>query len=397
MTSLECSICLAFYHRDFSQGKRTGLIGCPQCKCPLCRQQIDTREGGLEPLPNHITASDHITARYEVGVEDLRNHCGCCWKDGAADFHCNDCEDFLCLSCKDQHLRTKQTRNHVITVVDDFDRTWEKTTDQFVNCRFHDPFLLEYFCVRCGTVCCAMGRHNKHESHNVQLLPEAAEEKRNMVKSYIEMAKEHYTTVANEIYDILINQDNLKTFIDRETVTIDNVADQFKGSIDRARRELKTRIIRTLETLDEKFKESLESYNDKFKMILALIQSTDQILNEASNQDVLSFQGDLINHLIKEEAKFKVKDPHSTYLATSEVEDALIKNIHVQDPTNVSSLLQPLLLNKVRRPFKVEGREITAIACLNNGVILVCQGNTKRLTVVGARGEDFWCFVIRFR
>ena len=117
-----------------------------------------------------------------------------------------------------------------------------------------------------------MGRHDKHESHNVQLLQEAAEEKRNMVKSYIEMAKEHYTTVANEIYDILIDQNNLKTFIDRKTVNIDNVADQLKGSIDGARRELKTRINRTLETLDEKFKESLESYNDKFKMILALIQ-----------------------------------------------------------------------------------------------------------------------------
>ena len=94
---------------------------------------------------------------------------------------------------------------------------------------------------------------------------------------------------------------------------------------------------------------------------------------------------------MKEEAKFKVKDPHSTYLATSEVDTH--DNTHVQDPTNVSSLLQPLLLNKVRRPFKVEGREITAIACLNNGVILICQGNTKRLTVVGARGQDLFCLL----
>ena len=348
-------------------------------------------EKGLELLPDHITESD------EVGSEDVRKHCGFCCKEAAAEFFCNDCEDFLCLSCKDQHIRMKQTKNHVITVVDYFDRTWKKTTDQFLNCRFHGPSLLEYFCVECGTVCCDMGRHNSHKRHNVKPLTEAAEEKRSLAKLHIETAKEHFTTVVNEVLDILVDQDNLKTFIDRETVAIDNVADQLKRSIDGAARELKISMTRAEETLNQKFKESLETSNDKSKMILSLIQSTDQILNEASNQDFLSFGEDLIKHLMKEEAKFKVKDPRFTYLTMFEVEDALINNIHVQEPADVSSLLQPLILNKVRRSFKVEGMEITAIACLNNGAILVCQGNTKRLNVVGARGQDLGTFAIPFK
>ena len=336
--------------------------------------------------------SDYTTSSDEIRFED--KNCGFCYKDAAAEFRCNDCEDFLCLDCKNQHIRMKQTKNHMIVILEDDHRTWKKT-DQYENCMFHGPFLLQFFCASCGTVCCDMGRHNNHKSHTIMPLAEAVEEKRNVVKSYIEEAEEHYTTAINEVYDILVDQDKLTTFLDRQTSDIDSAADQLKRSIDGAAGELKIQMTRAGETLNQKMKESLQTNNDKAKKIMSLIQSTDQILNEASNKDFLSFQEDVTNHLKEELTKFKVKDPLFTYLPMAEVKDALINNI--QEPTVVRSLLQPLRSNKVKRSFNVEGKGITALACLNNGAILVCQGNAKRMNVVGASGQDLGTFAILLR
>ena len=400
MTSLECSICLAGYQkpkllsclhvycleciRNFSQGGGTGPI-----KCPLCRQLTALPEEGVETLPDYTATSA------EAGLEDGRDYCGFCCKDAVAEFRCNDCEDSLCLSCKDQHMRMKQTKNHVLGVLEEQTKTVKQNINPLVNCRFHCPFAVEYYCMRCSTVCCEMGLQRNHKNHPVKPLSEAAEEKRNVANAYIETAKGHFTSVVNEVCDVLVEQDNLKTFIDRKTVAIDTVADQLKRSIDGAAEDLKIRMTAVGETLNQRFQESLETSNNKAKSILSLIQSTGQIINEASNQDFLSFHEDVISHLMKEQAKLKVKEPRLTFFPTPEVKDALVNNI--QEPTHVSSLLQPLFLNKVRRSFKVEGNEITAIACLTNGAIVVCQGNAKRLNVVGARGQDLGTFIVPFK
>ena len=395
----ECSICLGSYQKpkvlscfhtyclqcikNYSGGGDEGTI-----KCPLCRQLTYIPEEGVDGLPD-------LTVMKSTSKDDTE-YCGFCCSDTAAEFRCRECEDCLCFKCKEQHIRMKQTKDHVLGVYEET-QVYKKELDvEF--CQLHATFELQYYCTVCGVGCCKMCFHQTHKNHPSRPLPMVVEEKRDMIRNHIEEAKEHYVTVVHDVCDILIEQDDLNTILQQTASDIDNVVDRLKHSLDAVSEGIKNQVSETGQTLNQKLKSSLEINNSKSKSILSIIQSTSEILSEATNQDFLSLERDMLYHLQEEKTKASLKDVRVSYLSSANVEEIILNNIRTQpdDPVDCG-ILHPLVLNKLVTSFRTEGSKLSAITCLSNGAILVCYGQKKRLHVLSVRGEDFGSFTLPFR
>lgn len=394
--SNECAICLAAYqHPKVLSCSHTF---CQQCikifldndrndtiKCPLCRQLTSVPKG-VEDLDDLIRGSD------QNDLQDEQDRCGFCYNGAIAEFRCRDCEENLCLDCKKQHMRMKQTKSHALEVFEE-----KKNTTAVGTCRFHNLSEMKYFCLRCGTICCETGLSLNHNRHPVKPSSEVAEEKKNVFNKYIEEMEKHFTAVVTDISEMLVEQDILNTLLEEKNVAIDSVAARLKRSVDEATEVLKSNMNETGQTLKQNIQTSLKTSESKAKSVISKIQSTIDILNEASVKDFLSFESDIISQLEEEARKAKVKDIRVTYLSSSDIQDTLLNTARDRSGANRKDLLHPLMLNNVMRCFEIKGDKISAIACLDNGAIVVCKEQSRRLNVLGTSGEGFGSFIMPFK
>ena len=391
----ECSICL----EGFKNPKVLSCFHayCLQCiqafdgtetiKCPLCRQLTCIPVGGVDELPDYVNNDGTSTT-------DRGGHCGFCCNETVAEFFCTDCEDSLCLKCKEHHLRMKQTKTHVLEVmgarhvVKKFESLW---------CQIHPSYKVKYYCSKCDQGCCDLCCRHIHEDHAMENLHEFAEGKRQKIGANIEESKIYFTTIVDDIADILIDQDNLNSLHEKHRLDIDNFADELKRKIDQTSETMKDELRQNFETLNEKLTLSLETNKTRTKSVIGLVQSTSEILNEASDLDFVSLERDLTAQLNEEKANAKVKDVRVSYLVSAKVEESMIASLQKKSDHISQSLIQPLILNKVTRSLRVPLKLVSSMACLADGSILACDSKSRKIKRLSVRGEDFGSLNMPFR
>ena len=391
---LECSICLA-YHKE-PKVLSCFHVFCLQCiktfdgmetiKCPLCRQLTYVPEGGVQELPDYTSK--------EETLPEGNDHCGFCCNDTVAEFYCRECEDSLCLKCKEQHMRMKQTKDHALDVLEA--RQVSKKIEN-LPCNLHRSYEVQSYCSTCEQGCCEICCRRNHENHIVGPLHETAEERRQQIRTNIEESKTRFTGVVKDIADILFDQYNLNAMQEKCRQDIDRIADELKRKIDSVSETMKEDLRETCETLNDKLAMSLETNKTKSKSIISVVQSTSEILNEATDLDLLGLERDILYQLNEEKASAGVKDVRVSYLSYPNTEESMWVSLEGQAGFVSGNIIQPLVLNKVTRPVKVHTKNISAMACLTNGSILVCDDHTRQISTLSVRGEDFGSFAMPFK
>ncbi|XP_040289990.1 E3 ubiquitin/ISG15 ligase TRIM25-like [Bufo bufo] len=183
---LNCSICLSLYTDPVSL--RCGHNFCRSCivsvldaqeaggvySCPDCRAEYPER-----PALEKNRKLSNIVERFlstQPDMEKTRTFCSYCTKSPVpAVKSCLQCENSLC----DDHLTVhNQTMDHVLS----------EPTSSFGNkkCSIHKK-VLEYYCPEDDTClcvsCCLVGTHRGHQ---VELLDEPSEKKKNKLKKYLD-------------------------------------------------------------------------------------------------------------------------------------------------------------------------------------------------------------------
>ena len=195
-------------------------------------------------------------------------------KHGSAEFICTDCGDFLCAMCRNAHAYTRQTRNHTVKTLCEFNDV-DKLEDMEKNCKLHQGESFQLFCTYCLEIICSICHDENHSDHrvleisktNVEFIKfietEREKDETNRVK-YVEeiaklrnffdlLAKKQKTTALQVKTTFFDNLKNLKSICDELTTRYEDVENDIMLTI--------------RENMTEQFEEEIRKYENELNKI----------------------------------------------------------------------------------------------------------------------------------
>ena len=176
------SFCEACLDQVVARVQPKGNVICPYCNAPHPRP-----DNGAKGFKSNFTLCNILEARdlYDAELETQRLKCenGLDSDPGVA--RCIDCECYLCVSCRDQHLKLKATRTHRIISLADIKNDVRKLEYKRF-CVDHEDEELRLYCKDCEEVICRDCTIVTHKPHNYDFIknvrPELEEKMRGLLR-----------------------------------------------------------------------------------------------------------------------------------------------------------------------------------------------------------------------
>ncbi|KAK6167668.1 hypothetical protein SNE40_021640 [Patella caerulea] len=293
-----CSICL----NDFKQPK---ILDCKHSfclicledyinkittdnhfPCPLCRRDIIIPDGGV----------NEFEINYQLEAEDV-SECDACKSGISSEFRCEDCQQYLCSTCKRCHANLTGTRNHVVVLYNKYSQKGNQDNpDQYNSsgdnplptetdfCSIHHDKIADYYCKPCTVGVCSRCFVENHNGHSfVDLLDETI---RNEIKAELTTLKDSLET---QITDFLNYSDSLKRTItdlnQSSKVSCRNVDRQVKKICSRIKKlgeDMKDKIHKSRQEELKKYTEKLEEMKILIEKLRVSVKCTENILADQS-------------------------------------------------------------------------------------------------------------------
>ena len=203
-----CPGCDQFY-------KNPKLLTCCHIYCLRCiEEQFRAQEGATSLYFDCVVCQYRILLKDVTKIDDLLDHksseylgivyrvrcrakeetptCNNC--DIAATAACCQCGIFMCETCSNDHLSTRNREYHCVLSVDDLrnDRIPNpyKQEHEPPFCRYHSYKQISLYCHDCFEFICDDCTSDVHEGHYVESIPEAAKKERETLQANIEKLQE---------------------------------------------------------------------------------------------------------------------------------------------------------------------------------------------------------------
>ena len=288
----------------------------------------------------------------------------------------------------------KQTKAHILEIVEEEPKQVQTETEM---CTIHPDKELLFGCFTCIKECCSECWKISHQKHNVGPLTEVAEVMRGTIQECIEKSKAHLYGIVSEQRDILLEEDKVKTLLDATDATIDRITCQLKERIDSVSANIRRELRETSDVMNEKIQANLEANELKNKSITSAIESTTEILNSTRNTDVLKLGKDVKEHLLEEIRSTALKKIQAQNCVAPNIERAFLTSLRDGTDIPADNILHPTIDSKVLGSINVKKGNISAITCLENGCILICNRHQKRVHQRSLGGDSLGSFNVPFR
>ncbi|XP_033121413.1 E3 ubiquitin-protein ligase TRIM56-like [Anneissia japonica] len=122
--------------------------------CPTCSKSYPIPKRGLEKLPPN-TFLNNLLETIEQFSESGHMKCSVCEKERQVKYYCQDCRQYLCSTCSDQHKKFKAMANHKLHLMVDVQSMSpsQMTLLHPPQCSHHSK-PLEFYCTDCKTPIC---------------------------------------------------------------------------------------------------------------------------------------------------------------------------------------------------------------------------------------------------
>ena len=321
-------------------------------------------------------------------------YCGFCCSNNIAEFHCLDCADYLCIKCKDQHVQMKQTKAHMLEIMEEEEIPGEQGIEM---CRKHANKELLFGCYNCNEVCCSECWDKCHREHNIGPLTEVSRAVRQSVKESINETKTQLVDIVREEASLLVDRDKINNLIGQADTEIDKIGDELKRRIDKIKTNMKKELRDTSDALNKEMQKLLESNKAKNKDVTDLVESTTNILDKSSNVHVLTVGIDLKNMLFEKNSEAPDEELRAPHIATPDIESTMLTSLRDQSDVTANNIFHPTINVAILHSIPVKTKNITTITCLANGCILVCDSNKKRLHQLTVEGDRLGSFKVPCR
>jgi tripartite motif-containing protein 56 len=166
---------------------------------------------------------------------------------------CKECSQFLCCECTDAHKRTKLTKTHSMTGIEELKEATLEEYQHVHTCKVpgHEDQPYAFFCYSksCDKpVCalCAVKDHQESKGHEIRDIGDVYLENKRAIEVLVSDVKHRQLSADDtltSIEEIVKKLDALQTFATEE---IDSVFDRCQKIVDRRRNELKNKLHATI-------------------------------------------------------------------------------------------------------------------------------------------------------
>ncbi|NWV35069.1 TIF1A factor, partial [Grantiella picta] len=177
-------------------------------RCPICSQECAETY-----IIDNVFVKD-TTQIASSTVEKLNQVCTSCEDNAEAHGFCVECVEWLCKTCIRAHQRVKFTKDHIVRQKDEVSPEAVGVTSQRpVFCPYHKKEQLKLYCETCDKLTCRDCQLLEHREHRYQLIEEAFQIQKFIIKTKIAslMEKAKYVKhtekrIQNKILEVNQNQ-----------------------------------------------------------------------------------------------------------------------------------------------------------------------------------------------
>ena len=152
-------------------------------KCPTCTSPWPMKE---------VVWNMFAGGSGQNGPVEERRQCTSCEENVAAVSFCNECSEWLCEACVQAHKRVRVTKDHTVVLKEN---SGEFANNRAQHCPKHRSELLKLFCDTCDQLTCRDCQLESHKDHKYSFLPEAAENFRCLLRTYVDKIHEKKTHI----------------------------------------------------------------------------------------------------------------------------------------------------------------------------------------------------------
>uniref|UniRef100_A0A182PA16 B box-type domain-containing protein n=1 Tax=Anopheles epiroticus TaxID=199890 RepID=A0A182PA16_9DIPT len=204
-----CESCLDKLLAEGTGDKGLELGNGSTIVCTICKQSTPIGSKGAAGLHQDYILSNVLDLS---SIEPALLACTSCKSKEMAISRCNDCANFLCISCEYAHQHMRCFEDHKVVQLDDLRKSAEKVAiHKPLYCTVHAMENLKYYCFNCQTpVCneCLIGEH-KGNDHNYHIISEAEKPMRQELecamrdaKSKIEYCNQATSKLESSLHDL---------------------------------------------------------------------------------------------------------------------------------------------------------------------------------------------------
>ncbi|XP_033115487.1 tripartite motif-containing protein 2-like [Anneissia japonica] len=253
--------------------------------CPTCSKSYPIPEGGLQKLPPN-TFLNNLLESIENFSEKDQMKCSVCEKEGQVKYYCQDCRQYLCSTCSDQHKKFKAMANHKLHLMEDVQSMSpsQMTLLHPPLCSHHSK-PLEFYCTDCKTpICvnCILMDHNawdgKHKSNNISDAFQTFKE----TSATLEKSAQYFVNKLEDgLKAVIQNATKLDKCKDTCLRDIDNHVEEIFKIVKENRDKMKNEV----ETTYKRKKKVNDVQIYEFKLILSDIKTKLSFLNQLLKSD----------------------------------------------------------------------------------------------------------------
>ncbi|XP_033116424.1 E3 ubiquitin-protein ligase TRIM71-like [Anneissia japonica] len=279
--------------------------------CPTCSKSYPVPKGGLQKLPPN-TFLNNLLETIEQFSEKDHMKCSVCQKEEPVKYYCQDCRQYLCSTCIDQHKKFKAMANHKLHLMEDVQSMSpsQMTLLHPPLCSHHSK-PLEFYCTDCKTpICvhCILMDHNawngKHKSINIS---DAFQTFKETSVTLQKSAQHFFNKLEDGLKAVIKNATKLDKCKDTCLRDIDNHVEEIfkkvKENRDKMKNEVETIYKRKKKVNDvqmDELKTKISDINTKLSFLHQLLKS-DEGTAMQSSETVITALKDRINELPKTE------------------------------------------------------------------------------------------------
>uniref|UniRef100_A0A8W8JG67 B box-type domain-containing protein n=2 Tax=Magallana gigas TaxID=29159 RepID=A0A8W8JG67_MAGGI len=191
------------------------------------------------------------------GTEDCKRNC---------QFYCNPCHQRLCETCRDEHQKSPDTKEHEVV-------TYKQRKPQLPEekCNLHPKRNVEILCKECNVPLCAKCIFMKeHTGHQLDDLEEKYAEKVAFCRSEISKIQDYYLStsqglkkeIREDVMEIKKTMDNIRNSIKAEAESLKELVDRVTSDKLEQANKIEETLLKTL-NLQEKTYEDYTEYLEK--------------------------------------------------------------------------------------------------------------------------------------
>lgn len=280
---LRCSICsgklrnaklLPCFHTfclecltEYVERKNTSEVSFP---CPLCLTDVEIPPEGVSNL------TDNLYVLVYDAINTSKDLCQQCEAGTGVIAKCVDCNNNMCMACKDVHLKMKATKGHKVVLLSEQEKILNASLSRQAVCPEHADEDMCFLCRSCDHPVCKVCRKTSHNDHEVEEAANAAKRRKIETSRLVDGVRSYLPYVKNSIEKADKETDKLKSDVNQTKQQIINTAENMKKEID-------AMCAKKIAELDTTLNDLLLSI-DKFKTEMERVYLSIKILAEMSHQ-----------------------------------------------------------------------------------------------------------------